>query len=199
MNNISRRNLLATGTAFCVVGSAFPSLALNKSGSQDFVLSLVKEVQAVIDANLPETKMFSEFEDIFGRYADVPLIARKALGPAYRAANSAQQKAYISSFRGYMARFYGKRFEEFIGAEINVTKAVKAPGGFLVDTQVKLRGQSPFLTQWQVIESRGQTKMFNLFIEGVSVLSDVRTQISAMLEKRGGDVDRLTQHLRTAG
>lgn len=198
MNKLSRRTLLA-GLASTAALSAGPGFALSGNQSEQFVSSLIDEVLRTINSNKSETAMFGDFEQIFARYADVPLIARKALGPAYKTASSAQQQAYIKAFSGYMARFYGKRFEEFLGAEIAVTRSKKAPGGYLVDSTVKLRGSSPFLTQWQVVDARGTPKMYNLFIEGVSILSDVRTQIGAMLDKRGGDVTALTTHLRTAG
>jgi ABC-type transporter MlaC component len=39
--------------------------------------------------------------------------------------------------------------------------------------------------------------MYNLFLEGVSVLSDVRVQIGSMLDKRAGSIDRLIEYLNS--
>ena len=86
-----------------------------------------------------EDIMFSRFEEIFSKYADVPLIARKALGPTWRGASKAQRSAYVSAFRGYMARYYGKRFEEFLGSEIIVSNSRKTSGGFLVGSNIILK------------------------------------------------------------
>ncbi|MCA8834752.1 MAG: ABC transporter substrate-binding protein, partial [Proteobacteria bacterium] len=44
----------------------------------------------------------------------------------------------------------------------------------------------------------GTFKVYNIFLEGVSLLSDIRTQIGAILDKNGGDLDKLIVHLRTA-
>ena len=41
-----------------------------------------------------------------------------------------QRTAYVSAFSGYMARYYGKRFEDFLGSKIMVLNSRKTSGGF---------------------------------------------------------------------
>lgn len=201
LNNqlFTRRATLLGMTSVLAMAPAMPAMALTKSEAEKLINQLTADVLGTINAGKSKSAMFKDFEGIFARYADVPLIAQKALGTTWRTASPAQRKAYVTAFRGYMARFYGKRFEEFIGAEIKVKKSRKTSGGYLVDTNIKLRGSSAFKAQWHVIDARGKTLMYNLFLEGVSVLSDVRVQIGSMLDKRGGSIDKLTAHLRTAG
>lgn len=196
---LTRRNAIFGLTAATALSPAIPALALTKSEAEALISKLTGDVLSTINTGKSQSAMFNSFEKIFARYADVPLIAQKALGPTWRNASSAQRKAYVSAFRGYMARYYGKRFEEFEGAKITVTKSRKTSGGYLVDSNIKLKGSAPFKAQWHVIDARGKTLMYNLFLEGVSVLSDVRVQIGSMLDKRGGSIDKLTAHLRTAG
>lgn len=193
-----RQVSLALATSL-VFGSGGSAVALSKGEADKLIQRLVSEVNSAIAKTQSLSAMFKEFERIFGKYADVPLIARKALGPTWRTASDAQRKAYVVAFRGYMARYYGKQFEKFRGGEIVVGKSKKVSGGFLVDSKIKLKGSAPFKAQWFVIDARGKSLMYNMFIEGVSILSDVRTQIGSMLDKRGGDINKLTAHLRTAG
>lgn len=195
---ISRRATIAALAGFAAT-PALPAFALTKKEAESLIDRLTKDVFSAINAGSSKNAMFGQFEKIFARYADVPLIAQKALGPTWRSASAAQRNAYVAAFRGYMARYYGKRFEEFIGASITVDKSRKTSGGYLVDSTIKLKGSAPFKAQWHVIDARGKTLMYNLFLEGVSVLSDVRVQIGSMLDKRGGSIDKLTAHLRTAG
>lgn len=198
-NNLTRRNAIVGMAAVAGVTPALPAFALTKGEAEKLINRLTADVLGTINSGKSKNAMFRDFEGIFGRYADVPLIAQKALGPTWRSASAAQRKAYVKAFRGYMARFYGKRFEEFRGGKITVKKSRKTSGGYLVDTTVALRGTAPFSAQWHVIDARGKTLMYNLFLEGVSVLSDVRVQIGSMLDNRGGSIDKLTAHLKTAG
>ena len=176
---------------------ASPVFAFKKSDAEKLIKNLTNDVLGAVNEQKSEDIMFSRFEEIFSKYADVPLIARKALGPTWRGASKAQRSAYVSAFRGYMARYYGKRFEEFLGSEIIVSNSRKTSGGFLVGSNIILKDGSSYQAQWHVIDARGKYLMYNLFLEGVSVLSDVRVQIGSMLDKRAGSIDRLTEHLNS--
>ena len=176
---------------------ASPVFAFKKSDAEKLIKNLTNDVLGAVNEQKSEDIMFSRFEEIFSKYADVPLIARKALGPTWRGASKAQRSAYVSAFRGYMARYYGKRFEEFLGSEIIVSNSRKTSGGFLVGSNIILEDGSTYQAQWHVIDARGKYLMYNLFLEGVSVLSDVRVQIGSMLDKRAGSIDRLIEHLNS--
>ena len=176
---------------------ASPVFAFKKSDAEKLIENLTNDVLGAVNEQKSEDIMFSRFEEIFSKYADVPLIARKALGPTWRGASKAQRSAYVSAFRGYMARYYGKRFEEFLGSEIIVSNSRKTSGGFLVGSNIILKDGSSYQAQWHVIDARGKYLMYNLFLEGVSVLSDVRVQIGSMLDKRAGSIDRLIEHLNS--
>lgn len=176
---------------------ASPVFAFKKSDAEKLIKNLTNDVLGAVNEQKSEDIMFSRFEEIFSKYADVPLIARKALGPTWRGASKAQRSAYVSAFRGYMARYYGKRFEEFLGSEIIVSNSRKTSGGFLVGSNINLKDGSSYQAQWHVIDARGKYLMYNLFLEGVSVLSDVRVQIGSMLDKRAGSIDRLIEHLNS--
>ena len=176
---------------------ASPVFAFKKSDAEKLIKNLTNDVLGAVNEQKSEDIMFSRFEEIFSKYADVPLIARKALGPTWRGASKSQRSAYVSAFRGYMARYYGKRFEEFLGSEIIVSNSRKTSGGFLVGSNIILKDGSSYQAQWHVIDARGKYLMYNLFLEGVSVLSDVRVQIGSMLDKRAGSIDRLIEHLNS--
>ncbi|MDC0982984.1 ABC transporter substrate-binding protein [Amylibacter sp.] len=176
---------------------ASPVFAFKKSDAEKLIKNLTNDVLGAVNEQKSDDIMFSRFEEIFSKYADVPLIARKALGPTWRGASKAQRSAYVSAFRGYMARYYGTRFEEFLGSEIIVSNSRKTSGGFLVGSKIILKDGSSYQAQWHVIDARGKYLMYNLFLEGVSVLSDVRVQIGSMLDKRAGSIDRLIEHLNS--
>ena len=196
MNNKTRRFVMMSFLGIAGL-YASPVFAFKKSDAEKLIKNLTNDVLGAVNKQKSEDIMFSRFEEIFSKYADVPLIARKALGPTWRGASKAQRSAYVSAFRGYMARYYGKRFEEFLGSEIIVSNSRKTSGGFLVGSNIILKDGSSYQAQWHVIDARGKYLMYNLFLEGVSVLSDVRVQIGSMLDKRAGSIDRLIEHLNS--
>jgi phospholipid transport system substrate-binding protein len=195
-NNKTRRFIMMSFLGIAGL-YASPIFAFKKSDAEKLIKNLTNDVLGAVNEQKSEDIMFSRFEEIFSKYADVPLIARKALGPTWRGASKAQRSAYVTAFRGYMARYYGKRFEEFLGSEIIVSNSRKTSGGFLVGSKIILKDGSSYQAQWHVIDARGKYLMYNLFLEGVSVLSDVRVQIGSMLDKKAGSIDRLIKHLNS--
>ena len=193
---IARRSFLLGLTSTMVAGPAF---ALDKARATQLVDRLVAEINRTINFGGSEAKLLRAFENIFAQYADVNIIARSALGPAARSASSSELSAFILAFRGYIARKYGKRFQEFIGSEI-VVKGTKNRGKFFeVDASVRLKGITAFEVSFRVSDRSGENLFFDIIIEGISLLSSERVEIGALLDARNGNIARLTRDLVNLG
>ncbi len=70
--------------------------------------------------------------------------------------------------------------------------------GVLVKSKVDRPTEPNFDLDWWVIEVNGRPKLFDLIIEGISLISTERTEIGALLESVGGDLDKMTAKLATA-
>ena len=161
--------------------------------------SLVADINKVIASGKSEAAMIRDFEKIFVRYADVPIMARYALGVDARRATSAQLRSFTKAFQSYISRKYGKRFREFIGGRIEVKSARKIRAGYEIKSIAYLTGQAPFEVIFLVSDKSGKDKFFNMFIEGVNMLLTERTEIGAMLDRRKGDIDKMIADLSKAG
>ncbi|MBE2278447.1 MAG: ABC transporter substrate-binding protein [Rhodobacteraceae bacterium] len=190
-SGLSRRAFVGAGLAAAAAFGAAPVFALNVDQARALIDKVVAEVNAIIGSGQSEQQMFPKFERMFTTYADVPTIARAALGPAARSATNAQMKAFTKTFTAYISRKYGRRFREFIGGKIEVTDARPIKSNFEVISTAYLKGESPFEVRWQVSDKSGKSLFFNIIIEGVNMLASERTEIGAMLDKRKGNLDAL--------
>lgn len=189
---LTRRSLtlgLASGLALAALPRSAAALTVEQARS--LVDKTVGEVNRIINSGKSESAMLGDFEKLFARYADVPTIARSALGPAARQASQAQMTAFTKAFQGYISRKYGRRFREFIGGRIEVTGAKALKSYFEVISTAYLRGEAPFEVRWHVSDKAGKSLFFNIIIEGVNMLASERTEIGALLDQRRGDLDRL--------
>ncbi len=193
-----RQTLIGLAAGLMAAGWTSPVLALSNAAARHLIDQLVGDLNKIINSGGSKATMYREFENLFSKYADVPIIARSSLGVAWRRASAGQRRRYTAAFRGYMARKYGNRFREFIGGKIVVTGVHKVKSGYLVSSVAHLKGQAPFAVDWQVSDKSGKNKMFNLFIEGISLLATERTEVAAMLDKRRGNIDKLIRDLKTA-
>ncbi len=195
---LSRRSFVVTGLAAAAL-LALPkaAVALTVEAARGLVDKTVADINNIINSGKSESAMFGDFEKLFARYADVPTIARSALGPAARQASNAQMSGFTKAFQGYIARKYGRRFREFIGGRIEVIDARPVKSYFEVVSTAYLQGESPFEVRWHVSDKAGKSLFFNIIIEGVNMLASERTEIGALLDQRGGDLDRLIADMKT--
>ncbi|MEX0338040.1 MAG: phospholipid-binding protein MlaC [Arenibacterium sp.] len=186
------RNTFAAASAALF---ARPALALTEADARNLVDALVAEINQVINSGKSEAAMIRDFERIFVRYADVPIMARYALGVDGRRASPAQLRNFTKAFQGYIAEKYGRRFREFVGGKVTVKSTRKVKSGWEIRAVADLQGQSPFNVTFLVSDKSGKDLFFNMFIEGVNLLLTERTEIGAMLDKRRGNIDQLIRDL----
>lgn len=199
-NEIDRRiALLGIAATAGTLSLPSPVLALTEDGARKLVDSLVGDINKVINSGKSESAMFKDFEKIFVKYADVSIMAKYALGNDGRRASAAQLRNFTKAFQGYISRKYGRQFRDFIGGEVKVQSARKIKSGYEIKSNVKLRGQKPFEVTFLVSDRSGKDLFFNMFIEGVNMLLAERAEIGAMLDRRGGNIDKMTADLAKAG
>ena len=199
-SDTSRRSFMLS--ALAVAGTMLlprPARALTEARARALVSQVVSDINDAIDSSGSQAAMIREFERIFGRYADVSIIARSTLGAVARRVSNAQMRSYTEAFRGYVARKYGKRFNEFRGGRIEVKGVREVKSWHEVVSTAYLPGQSPFEVRFLVSDRSGQDKFFDMFVEGISLRLSEREEIGAMLDRRNGNVDALIQDLRNAG
>jgi phospholipid transport system substrate-binding protein len=191
-----------TGGALALLGfAAFPAgaRALTEARARTLIDQVVNDINRVIASGQSLPRMIADFERIFTRYGDVPIIARSTLGADANRISAAQLRAYTDAFQGYVARKYGKRFNEFAGGRIEVKGVREVKSWHEVRSVVYLRGQSPFEVSFLVSDRSGQDRFFDMVIEGISLRLSERTEIGVMLDRRNGNIDALIADLRNAG
>lgn len=196
-----RAMLLGLGAAAAVLalGVPAPARALTTSAAQSFVVGLAGELTALIDSGRGDAQMYSAFEGILARYADMGAIAASTLGPPWRSASAAQKQGFVAAFQRYLSRRYGKQFRDYKNARIDVTGAKDGgKAGILVQTKVVRPGDEDIAVEWQVSDRSGAAKVVNLIIEGVSMLANERAEVGAMLDAQRGSLDALIAQLKTA-
>lgn len=201
MTKLTRRH--ATGLIGAAVAgfTLAPStaLALDNASAKRLIDGLIGEINRVIASGKSQSAMYRDFERIFAKYSDTAYISAYAMGNDGRRASNAQKKAFSSAFQTYIARKYGARFREFIGGRLEVQSVRPVKSWFEVKTTAFLRGEAPFEVTFLVSNRTGRDKFFNMFIEGINLLLTERTEIGAMIDRRGGNIDAMIADLRNSG
>lgn len=197
-SNFTRRGFVVASAVTAGLMASGVHAATAKQ-AETLVSKLVAEINAVIGSGRSEAKMIAEFENIFNRYADVPTIARYAMGRDSRSASNAQMSKFTKVFAAYLSRKYGKQFRKFIGGQIEVNGSKPVNQYFEISTTARLQGETPFEVLFLVSDKSGQLLFFNMYIEGINMLLSERTEIGAILDKNRGDIDAMITDLARAG
>ena len=196
LNKPNRRVVLAGGAAAML---PLPALALSDSAATSYVQSAINDVLEIVNSGQSEARVLRRFKQVFTSYADINIISRTVLGPPFRSLSTREQSAFSDAFGSYISNKYGRQFREFRGSTITITRSQNGGSkGVLVSSQVRQPGQSPYALDWQVSDRSGRTKLINLIIEGLSLLTSEREEIRAQLAARGGNVSALTTYLASA-
>ena len=104
---IDRRSFVFSSTLLAASASSTLGWAATAKDAEVLVEKLVAEINAVISSGNSESVMVSQFEEIFKSYADVPTIARYALGNDARGLSQSQMEKFIKVYSVYVSHKYG--------------------------------------------------------------------------------------------
>ncbi len=197
LRGASRRGVLALAIGLAAAPSLAHADAVDRA--QALVDAISQEMIALLRAGRSGGQLVADFERILARYGDMPVVASSVLGPPWRGASAAQRQAFVTAFQAYLARKYARQFTDFRGAQVTPVRARDAGrSGVLVETAVTRPGREGFAVEWQVSERGGSPRVVNLIVEGVSMLTNERAEVGALLEASGGNLDRLIAAMQAA-
>lgn len=189
-----------TRRAFAALLIAAPLAARGQSLTTDaaraFVEAMVRDLEDIVQRAKPGDDRTHEFLALFKRVAALPEIGRFTVGVAWRSMSDAQKAAYLAAFEGYAARAYSSRIGDYAGQSIVVTGVQDAGRrGVLVQSLLKQPGAADIRVDWLVSDRGGAAQLSDVVAEGVSLSISQRETFAAMIEKRGGDIDRFIADL----
>jgi phospholipid transport system substrate-binding protein len=170
-----------------------PPDVLVRTTSED-VLRLVAEDKDLRNGNssklndLIETRILPQF--------DMSKMTRLAVGKNWRQATQDQQKQLIKEFQTLLVRSYSAAYSAYRHVKVDV-KPLKAIDGedVTVKTQILLPGGAPpVAVDYAMNVTPDGWKVYNVVVEGVSLVTTYRTEFGAQIEQ--GGIDGLIRNLQ---
>lgn len=197
MTQLTRRMMIAAVAAAAGI-APFASAAISPGEAEEFVAGVVGEVKLLVESGRPAEQQAEQFRSLLRQRAAVEQVARFVMGGAWRDMSSAQQQEFQDAFLAHVSRIYVNLLSRYNGQTIEVTGSKDfGDKGVLVYSLARGAEVESTAVEWRVSDRAGAVKLIDIIIEGVSLLQTQRQEFAAMLEKRGGDVDRLIADLRS--
>ncbi len=196
MRNLPRRSFLTLvgGGIGALMFAPSAVLAFSVDRAEALIENVIADIMSIINSGKSEAAMLKDFEGIFSDYGDVEIIGQLVLGADGRSASASQKRAFANAFQIYISHKYGRRFREMAGGRVEITDARAVKSFYEVSTKSIFVGQAPFEVVYVVSDKSG--RFIDLKIEGISLIKSERSEIGTMLDRRGGDLDRLIADLK---
>ena len=187
-------NVIPTVIAiFAFASSAVPAIATTDGNTAPdaLVRTTVDEVLEVIKRNkdrrtlrqLAEQKVLSNF--------DFKEMTKLAVGPAWQNASQAQQQSLESGFRSLLVNTYTTALSTGVKGDQKVDVTPTRPQAnqdeVMVKTVVKQSGRMPLPIDYRMRHASGGWKVFDVLVEGISLVTTYRETFSEEVKRTGID------------
>lgn len=190
----SRAAPAAPGGSLAVAVNNDPAVAEAKDFIQDMA---DRGISFLGDQNLSHEQRTSEFRKLLESSFDMGTIARFALGRYWRTASAAQQKEYLKLFHEMIVRVYSQRFSEYEGQELVVRGGRKDGTQDVIVHSAIVPDNGPEVSvDWRVRNKDGRRRVIDVVVEGVSMAVTQRSDFASVIQRGGGDLEVLIEHLR---
>ena len=165
--------------------------------SQAFVKNIAERgIGFMENTELSEEKREQEFRKMLEDSFDMKTIGRFALGKYWRQATKQQQKEYLQLFEDMVVNVYSRRFGDYNGEKFVVLSAREQGKDVIVSSHIITASSTPISVDWRVRKKKNRFVVIDIMVEGVSMALTQRSDFAAVIQRGGGKVDVLLEHLR---
>jgi len=137
------------------------------------------------------TKNFAQanqfVRNVIDPYADFDSFARLVLGKNWNQATAAEQERFKQEFQTLIIRTYTRAFIEYKDwtIEYKPLNVTPSTAKVVVDTKVLQPGRQPVDVSYRMSNNQGNWKVYDIIIDGVSLIINYRSSLNAEIQKLG--------------
>lgn len=137
------------------------------------------------------TKDFAQItefvESVIYPHVDFNRISALVLGRLWRTASPEERVRFTKEFQTLLIRTYSRAFVEFNDWSVRFLPLKMAPGikKVVVKTEILQPGIQPIGVDYRMLLVKGQWKVYDIMIEGVSLVTNYRTTFNNEVKSKG--------------
>ncbi|MFL2980150.1 MAG: phospholipid-binding protein MlaC [Methylophilaceae bacterium] len=178
-----------------LIALIFPFYSIAALGPDELVKKTAEDVIFAIKADEEiqkgnKEKIYKLAEDKILPNFDFERISRLVLGRAWRKTNENQKKGFIKEFRTLLLKTYAVALSKYKDQEIvfKPTRMSKGDEIVIVKSEIVQNGGQPIKVNYALSNNSGKWLVFDIVIEGVSLVTNYRSQFSSEIKRNGIDV-----------
>jgi phospholipid transport system substrate-binding protein len=186
--------------AILLVSASLGHEARAAEGASAFIVQLGAETTATMtNRAISSADRVQRFGVIVGRDFDVPEIAQFVLGRYWETATADERQDFTNVFQAYMIRVYSDNFADFSSDTFRVIDQ-RALGDATVVVRTSITSAAtgqPMILEWLVSKKADSFKVYDLNVDGVSLVAAQQEEFASVMQRTGGQVATITRLMRS--
>ena len=170
--------------------SATKAMAEDLPAPQQVIQSVSEQIQHKLQDKI-FTQDFSQVtrfvNEVINPHTDFDKIAPLVLGKHWKTATTGEQERFKHEFQTLLVRTYSRAFVEYDDWTLRfmLLEMSNEATKVIVKTQVLQPGIQPVDVNYRMFLNKGQWKVYDIMIEGVSLVTNYRSSFNEDIQKKG--------------
>ena len=124
-------------------------------------------------------------EEVINPHVDFDLISSLVLGKLWKDASTNEKASFKKEFQTLLIRTYSRAFVEFKDWSVRFLPLTpdEDTRKILIKTEILQPGLQPIAVNYRMLNSSGKWKVYDILIEGVSLVTNYRTSFKNEVER----------------
>ncbi|MGE0754071.1 MAG: phospholipid-binding protein MlaC [Alphaproteobacteria bacterium] len=169
----------------------------NEKQARAYIDSLAEQTLQIIKTDVEKDTKKTQLKSLFARNVDIKWVGKFVMGRYWRKATQEQQTRYLNEYEQFILGHYAERFTEYTSGDYNITGYENSGDGeYLVSMEMINPGkpnEAPVLVDYRVRQNGNNFMVFDVIIEGVSMITTQRSEFASVISRNGIDylIDQL--------
>ena len=159
--------------------------------ADDAAVAVVEHTTSSVIAILTDQKLSTDekrkrVEDVVLQSVDFETLSKLVLARNWTRFSDPQRAEFMSLFRNHLSMTYGRNVEGYKNEKVTITGSRAETGGdSTVKTKILRGGPGDVMVDYRLRQRDGQWKIIDVIIEGVSLVSNFRSQFQDVVSSGG--------------
>jgi phospholipid transport system substrate-binding protein len=197
----NKRGAVVVAVTAAIVTLAVVAVAAPVRAADDAAAAVVEKttssvIAVLVNQNLSNDEKRKQVEDVVLASVDFETLSKLVLARNWTKFSDAQRGEFMDLFKNHLSMTYGRNVETYKNEKVQITGSRQETGG---DATVKTKivrggGNNDILVDYRLRQRDGTWKIIDVVIEGVSLVSNFRSQFQDVVAS--GGPERLLTLLR---
>jgi phospholipid transport system substrate-binding protein len=152
-------------------------------GSIDLILKIVTDPELKKEAKTAERR--KRIRAVVNQIFDFTEISQRSLGRHWQARTPAERDQFVQLFGDLLENAYITKIESYSGEKIVYPGDVIEGDLALVKTRIITKQETEIPVDYRMFMSNGRWAVYDVSIEGISLIGNYRTQFNAVIQRSG--------------